>query len=158
VPADTQKFKVAVAHAASVAFERKRTLERVRQASPVTPPARARGWFYFPKRSFPAYPRAWILVLSSARETERGREDCSAVTAESSVECSRACGRFLGQDALENRIYLVIGVVEREGAPLLHRSVLCSRWKSSGQAQKGDAHRFRKIGLGLRRRLHDAGV
>jgi len=116
VPADTQKFKVAVAQAASVAFERERTLERVRSLAGDAAGQGAR-LVLFPEAFVSAYPRGLDFGAVVGSRTEKGREDFHRYW-ESSVDVPGPTVDFLGQVALENRIYLVIGVVEREGGTL----------------------------------------
>ena len=116
VPADTQKFKVAVVQAASMAFERERTLEKVRSLAGDAAGQGAR-LVLFPEAFVSAYPRGLDFGAVVGSRTEKGREDFRRYW-ESSVDVPGPSVDFLGQVALENRIYLVIGVVEREGGTL----------------------------------------
>ncbi len=114
--ADAQKFKVAVVQAASVAFDRERTLEKVRTFAGDAARQGAR-LVLFPEAFVSAYPRGLDFGAVVGARTEKGREDFRRYW-ESSVDVPGPAVDCLGQIALENRIYLVIGVVERHGGTL----------------------------------------
>jgi nitrilase len=116
VPVNPQKYKVAVVQAASVAFERERTLEKVRILATDAARQGAR-LVLFPEAFVSAYPRGLDFGAVIGARTEKGREDFRRYW-ESSVDVPGPAVDFLGQVALVNRIYLVIGVVERDGGTL----------------------------------------
>jgi nitrilase len=116
VPADPQKFKVAVVQAASVAFERERTLDKVRTLAAEAARQGAR-LVLFPEAFVSAYPRGLDFGAVIGARTEQGREEFRRYW-ESCVDIPGPAVDFLGQIALENRIYLVVGVVERDGGTL----------------------------------------
>jgi nitrilase len=116
VPAETQKFKVAVVQAASVAFERERTLEKVRHFAGDAAGQGAR-LVLFPEAFVSAYPRGLDFGAVVGSRTEKGREDFRRYW-ESSVDVPGPAVDFLSQVALENHVFLVIGVVERAGGTL----------------------------------------
>jgi len=116
VPAEAQKFKVAVVQAASVAFERERTLEKVRSLAGDAAGQGAR-LVLFPEAFVSAYPRGLDFGAVVGSRTEKGREDFRRYW-ESSVDVPGPAVDHLSQVALENRVYLVIGVVERDGGTL----------------------------------------
>jgi nitrilase len=116
VPIEQQKFKVAVVQASSVVFERERTLEKARTLTAEAAHQGAR-LVLFPEAFVSAYPRGLDFGAVIGARTEKGREDFRRYW-ESSVDVPGPAVDFLGQIALENRIYLVIGVVERAGGTL----------------------------------------
>jgi nitrilase len=116
VSADAQRFKVAVVQAASVAFERERTLEKVRGLASDAARQGAR-LVLFPEAYVSAYPRGLDFGAVVGSRTEKGREDFRRYW-ESSVDVPGPAVDTLGQIAQANSIYLVIGVVERDGGTL----------------------------------------
>ncbi len=116
VAADSQRFKVAVVQAASVAFDRERTLEKVRGLAADAAREGAK-LVLFPEAFVSAYPRGLDFGAVIGARTDKGREDFRRYW-DSSVEVPGPAVDFLGQTARENDIYLVIGVVERAGGTL----------------------------------------
>jgi nitrilase len=116
VSADAQRFKVAVVQAASVAFERERTLEKVRSLAGDAARQGAR-LVLFPEAFVSAYPRGLDFGAVVGSRTEKGREDFRRYW-ESSVDVPGAAVDTLGQIAQANSIYLIMGVVERDGGTL----------------------------------------
>src|SRR5260370_10104581 len=116
-PAATSgKVKGGVVQAAPVAFNRERTLEKVHTLAGEAASKGAR-LALFPEAFVSAYPRGLDFGAVVGSRTEKGREDFRRYW-ESSVDVPGPAVDFLGQVASENRIYLVIGVVEREGGTL----------------------------------------
>jgi nitrilase len=111
-----QRFKVAVVQAASVAFERERTLEKVRGLASEAARQGAR-LVLFPEAFVSAYPRGLDFGAVVGSRTEKGREDFRRYW-ESSLDVPGPAVDTLGQIAQANSIYLVIGVVERDGGTL----------------------------------------
>ncbi|HET8925800.1 MAG TPA: nitrilase-related carbon-nitrogen hydrolase [Candidatus Acidoferrum sp.] len=113
---DLRRFKVAVVQAASVAFDRQRTLEKVHR---LTGEAAAKGakLVLFPEAFVSAYPRGLDFGAVVGSRTEQGREDFRRYW-DSSVEIPGPGVDSLAASARENHIYLVVGVIERDGGTL----------------------------------------
>src|SRR5579863_8346962 len=111
-----EKYKVAVVQAASVAFDRERTLEKLRR---LTQEAAAQGaqLVLFPEAFVSAYPRGLDFGAVVGSRSEAGREDFRRYW-ESSVEVPGPAVDALGETARAFRIHLVIGVVERDRGTL----------------------------------------
>lgn len=111
-----QKYKVAVVQAASVAFGRERTLEKLRR---LTQEAAAQGakLVLFPEAFVSAYPRGLDFGAVVGSRTERGREDFRRYW-ESSVDVPGPAVDTMANAARENAVYLVVGVVERDAGTL----------------------------------------
>jgi nitrilase len=112
----TQRFKVAVVQAAPVAFDRERTLEKVRALAAQAARKGAR-LVLFPEAFVSAYPRGLDFGAVVGSRTDRGREDFRRYW-ESSVDVPGPAVGALSRTARSNRIYLVIGVVERDRGTL----------------------------------------
>ena len=112
----THPFKVAVVQAASVAFDRERTLEKV--ASLCGDAARQGARLVvFPEAFVSAYPRGLDFGAVVGSRTEEGRRDFQRYW-ESTVDVPGPAVDALGPAARANGIYLVIGVIERDGGTL----------------------------------------
>jgi nitrilase len=109
-------FKVAVVQAASMAFDRDQTLEKVRRFAREAACGGAK-LVLFPEAFVSAYPRGLDFGAVVGSRTEKGREDFRRYW-ESSVEVPSPAVDSLGGTAQENRIYLLVGVVERDGGTL----------------------------------------
>jgi nitrilase len=107
---------VAVVQAAPVAFDRDRTLEKVRALA-----AGAAGMgaqlVLFPEAFVSAYPRGLDFGATIGERSSQGREDFRRYW-ESSVDVPGPAVDSLSRTARENRIYLVIGVIERDRGTL----------------------------------------
>lgn len=107
---------MAVVQAAPVAFDRQRTLEKVdslvREAA-----KRDAGLVLFPEAFVSAYPRGLDFGAVIGARSEAGRDDYLRYWA-SSVEIPGPAVGALGRTAKRSNIYLVIGVVERDGGTL----------------------------------------
>jgi nitrilase len=112
----TQLIKAAVVQAAPVVFDRKRTLEKVHVLARDAARAGAR-LVLFPEAFVSGYPRGLDFGAVVGSRSEKGREDFRRYW-ESSVDVPGPAVDDLARAARINRIYLVIGVVEREGGTL----------------------------------------
>src|SRR5437879_5187043 len=112
----TNPFKVAVVQAASVAFDRERTLDKVHALASEAARGGAR-LVLFPEAFVSAYPRGLDFGAVVGSRTEEGRRDFQRYW-ESSVDVPGPAVDFLGRAARRNNIYLVIGVVERDRGTL----------------------------------------
>lgn len=108
--------RVAVVQAASVAFDQKRTLQKALDL--VADCAKKRAQIaLFPEAFLSGYPRGLDFGAVVGRRTEAGREDFKRYF-ESAVETPGPATEILGKAARQNSLYLVIGVLEREGGTL----------------------------------------
>jgi len=107
---------VAVVQAASVAFDRKRTLAK---ALDLTRDAARRGakLVLFPEAFLSGYPRGLDFGAVVGWRTDAGREDFRRYF-ESAVEVPGATVDTLSKAARANSVYLVMGVIERERGTL----------------------------------------
>ncbi|MGO9274779.1 MAG: nitrilase-related carbon-nitrogen hydrolase [Terriglobia bacterium] len=112
----TQRIKVAVAQAAPVVFNRKRSLEKVRALARDAARQGAK-LVLFPEAFVSGYPRGLDFGAVVGSRSEKGREDFRRYW-ESSVNVPGPAVEELGRAARTNRVYLVIGVVERDGGTL----------------------------------------
>lgn len=110
------RFKVAVVQAAAVAFDLEKTLERVhslaREAS-----AQGAKLVLFPEAFLSAYPRGMDFGAVVGARSEKGRADFQRYW-ESSVQVPGPAVNSLSEVARTNGIFLIIGVVERDGGTL----------------------------------------
>jgi nitrilase len=108
--------RVAVIQAAPVAFDRECTLAKVRS---LAQDAAGRGarLVVFPEAFVSAYPRGMTFGAVIGNRTAEGREWYRRYW-ESSVDVPGAAVDQLADVARENAIYLVIGVIERDGGTL----------------------------------------
>ncbi len=106
----------AVVQAAPVPFDRERTLDRVAQ---LTAEAAERGaqLIVFPEAFVSAYPWGASFGATVGRRTSAGLDDYRHYW-ESAVEVPGAAVDRLAGIVEDNRIYLVIGVIERDGGTL----------------------------------------
>jgi nitrilase len=114
--ASAHRVRVAVVQAASVAFDRERTLKKVRVLAREAASEGAR-LVLFPEAFVSAYPRGLDFGAVVGSRSEEGREDFRRYW-ESSVDIPGPAIDELGGIARNNSIYLVIGVVERDGGTL----------------------------------------
>jgi nitrilase len=110
------QVKVAVVQAAPVAFDLDRTLEKVR-ALAVNAAQKGARLVLFPEAFVSAYPRGLDFGATVGDRSPRGREEFRRYW-ESSVDVPGPAVEFLGRVARQSRIYLVIGVIEREQGTL----------------------------------------
>jgi nitrilase len=114
--ATTNAVTVAVVQAASVAFDRKRTLEK---ALDLTRDAARQGanLVLFPEAFVSGYPRGLDFGAVVGARSDEGREDFRRYY-ESAVEVPGPAVDALSKAARTNSVYLVIGVIERERGTL----------------------------------------
>ena len=112
----TPRIKVAVAQAAPVVFNRQRTLEKVHALARDAAREGAQ-LVLFPEAFVSGYPRGMDFGAVVGSRSEQGREDFRRYW-ESSVDVPGPAVDELGRAARNNRIFLVIGVVERDGGTL----------------------------------------
>ena len=108
--------RVAVVQAAPVSFDLEKTLAKTRS---LAAEARAQGaeLVLFPEAFVSAYPRGASFGAVVGARTDAGR-DLFRRYYESSVEIPSPAVDTLSEIAGENGIYLVVGVVERDGGTL----------------------------------------
>src|SRR5579864_8883008 len=111
-----RRFKVAVVQAASVVFNRDQTLEKVQHLAREAASQGAK-LALFPEAFVSAYPRGLDFGAVVGSRSEKGREQFRRYW-ESSVDVPGPAVEELGRIARSARIYLVIGVVERERGTL----------------------------------------
>ena len=112
----TKPYKVAVVQAAPIAFDLKRSLEKVES---LTADAASKGarLVLFPEAFLSAYPRGLDFGAVIGSRSDKGREDFRRYW-ESSVDVPGPAVDRLSQAARYHGVYLVIGVVERDGGTL----------------------------------------
>jgi nitrilase len=113
--------RVAVVQAAPVAFDRKRTIDKVADLTAEAAQQGAR-LVVFPEAFVSAYPRGLDFGAVIGSRSPEGRE-WYRIYAESSLVIGSADFERLGAIAAQNAVNLVIGVIERDGSTL-HCSVL----------------------------------
>ncbi|TAM90327.1 nitrilase [bacterium] len=111
-----QNVRVAVVQAAPVAFDLEATLTKVRQLAGEAARTGAQ-LAVFPEAFVSAYPRGMDFGAAVGSRTPEGREWFRRYWA-SSVEVPGAACSALGEIARECALYLVIGVIERDGGTL----------------------------------------
>ena len=111
-----QQVKVAVVQAAPVAFDRERTIDKLHR---LTAEAAQQGaqLVLFPEAFVSAYPRGLDFGAVVGSRTDAGREDFRRYW-ESSVDVPGPAVDRLARAARSNAVYLVVGVVERDGGTL----------------------------------------
>jgi nitrilase len=108
--------RAAVIQAAPVAFDRERTLDKVRALAADAVRERAQ-LAVFPEAFVSAYPKGLDFGARVGVRTPEGREDFRRYY-ESAVDVPGPALDRLGRIARENRLHLVIGVIERDGGTL----------------------------------------
>ncbi len=108
--------RVAVVQAAPVAFDREKTIAKVRDLA--TDAARDHARLaLFPEAFVSAYPKGLDFGARVGQRTPEGREDFRRYF-DSAVDVPGPDTDALGKIAQENKIHLVIGVIERDGGTL----------------------------------------
>jgi nitrilase len=110
------RFKVAVVQAAPVVFDRDRTLQKVQTLATEAARQGAR-LVVFPEAFVSAYPRGLDFGAVFGSRTDAGREQFRRYW-QSSVDVPGPAVDALGRTAKRCRIYLVIGVIERDRGTL----------------------------------------
>lgn len=110
------KFKAAVVQSSPVVFDRERTLDKV---GALTASAARQGaqLVVFPEAFVSAYPRGMDFGAVIGSRKESGRDDFQRYW-ESSVEMPGPAVDRLAEVASTHRVFLVVGVIEREGGTL----------------------------------------
>ena len=111
-----ERFKVAVVQAAPVVFDRERTLKKVHALAAEAARLGAR-LVVFPEAFVSAYPSGLDFGAVVGSRTDAGREQFRRYW-ESSVDVPGPAVDALGRTAKRSRIYLVIGVIERDRGTL----------------------------------------
>jgi nitrilase len=113
---DPNRPIVAVVQAAPVVFDTAGTLEKVETR---TAEAAGRGarLVLFPEAFLGGYPRGLSFGATVGNRTAEGREEYRRYW-ESAIEVPGVASARLGEIAARHRVFLVIGVIEREGGTL----------------------------------------
>ena len=113
---DDGPVRVAVVQASPIVFDRERTLNKVRA---LTSDASSQGarLVLFPEAFVSAYPRGLDFGAVVGSRSEAGREQFRRYW-DSSVDVPGPAVDHLARTARESRVYLVVGVVERDGGTL----------------------------------------
>ncbi len=111
-----EAFKVAVVQASPVVFDRERTLEKLCSLAGEAARKGAR-LVLFPEAFVSAYPRGLDFGAVIGNRTDAGRRDFQRYW-ESSVDVPGPAVDALAKTARTHDIYLVVGVVERDGGTL----------------------------------------
>lgn len=109
-------YIAAVVQAASVGFDRERSLEKLR-ALAADAAQRGARLVLFPEAFVPGYPSGLDFGARIGIRTPKGREDFRRYF-DAAVDVPGPATDFVGRVAAENRIYLVVGVIERDGGTL----------------------------------------
>src|SRR5579859_1535379 len=114
--AHSQVIRAAVVQAAPVAFDREQTLKKVRT---LTREAASKGaqLVVFPEAFVSAYPRGLSFGAVVGDRSPEGREQYRRYW-ESAVDIPGPAMEELATSAAESQVYLVIGVIERDGGTL----------------------------------------
>ena len=116
VSSAVDRFKVAVVQASPVVFDLPRSLEKA-QSLAAEAAGRGARLVLFPEAFLSAYPRGMDFGAVFGARTDEGREDFRRYWA-SSVDVPGPAVDQLSRAARDLGIYLVIGVVERDGGTL----------------------------------------
>ncbi|MBE0616976.1 MAG: nitrilase [Proteobacteria bacterium] len=108
--------RACVVQAAPIAFDPQRCLEKAR-ALAADAAREGAQLAVFPEAFVSGYPKGLDFGTRVGMRSAEGREQFR-VYFEGAVEVPGAATEFLGGVARENRLYLVIGVIEREGGTL----------------------------------------
>lgn len=112
----SRRARVAVVQASPIVFDRERTLDKVHLLAGDAARQGAQ-LVLFPEAFVSAYPRGLDFGSVIGSRSDAGREDFRRYW-ESSVDVPGPAVRQLGKTARKHRIYLVIGVIERDGGTL----------------------------------------
>src|SRR6476661_8122402 len=111
-----KRFTVAVVQAAPIVFDRARTLKKVNDLAGEAARKGAR-LVLFPEAFVSAYPRGLDFGAVFGSRTDEGREQFRRYW-ESSVDVPGPAVDRLARTARSHDIYLVTGIVERDGGTL----------------------------------------
>jgi nitrilase len=112
----SQIVRAAVVQAAPIAFDRERTLEKVRALTADAASQQAQ-LVVFPEAFVSAYPRGLNFGAVVGDRSPEGREQYRLYW-ESAVDIPGPAMEGLAQIAAQNHVYLVVGVIERDGGTL----------------------------------------
>jgi nitrilase len=112
----TAKTTVAVVQAAPVAFDTLRTLDKV-EAKTREAASRGAQLVLFPEAFVGTYPRGLSFGATIGNRSPDGREQYRMYW-ENAIDVPGTATLRLGQIAAEHKVYLVIGVIERDGGTL----------------------------------------
>jgi nitrilase len=107
---------VAVVQAASVVFDRERSIEKARDLA-ADAAKRGAQTVVFPEAFVSGYPKGSTFGSVVGTRTMDGRAEYERYW-ESAVDVPGPATEALGQIARENRIHLVMGIIERDGGTL----------------------------------------
>jgi nitrilase len=113
---EVRRFKVAVVQAASVAFDRERTLDKLRRLAGNAASQGAK-LVLFPEAFVSAYPRGLGFGAVVGSRSDKGRDDFRRYW-ESSIEVPGLAVDLMSETARECAVFLVVGVVERDAGTL----------------------------------------
>jgi nitrilase len=108
----SETFVAAVVQAAPVPFDRERTLDKLRQLA-ADAAQRGAKLALFPEAFVSAYPKGLDFGARVGMRTREGREDFRRYF-DSAVDVPGPAVDFMARVARENRLHLVVGVIERE--------------------------------------------
>ena len=111
-----KSVRVAVVQAAPVAFDRESTIDKTRTLVAEAAESGAQ-LVLFPEAFVSGYPRGLDFGVRVGSRTPEGRE-LFRLYWESAVDVPGPCTQALGSAARQAGIYLVIGVIERDGGTL----------------------------------------
>ncbi len=111
-----QRFTAAVVQAAPVSFDVARTLDKLRALSADAARTGAR-LAVFPEAFVSAYPRGLDFGVRVGSRTAEGREMFRRYHA-SAIDVPGPAVDTMARAAAENRLFLVVGVIERDGGTL----------------------------------------
>ncbi len=116
MPKQSEPFTASVVQAASVLFDTPRTLEKI---ADLTADAAGGGakLIVFPEAMVGGYPKGLGFGTTLGIRTDEGREQFRRYF-ESAIEVPGENTETISQTAQENRAYLVVGVIERDGGTL----------------------------------------
>lgn len=109
-------FTAAVVQAASVGFDSARTLEKLRGLAADAARRQAK-LAVFPEAFVSAYPKGLDFGARVGMRSPKGRDDFRRYY-DSAIDVPGPATDFIGKVAAENRLFLVVGVIEREAGTL----------------------------------------
>lgn len=110
------KPRVAVAQAAPVAFDTERALQKIERLS-AEATSKGAQLVLFPEAFVGGYPRELSFGATVGHRTPEGRDQYRAYW-ENAIEVQGAATSQLAGIAASNKIYLIVGVIERDGGTL----------------------------------------
>ncbi len=112
----SKTFTAAVVQDASAVFDREKTIEKIGR---LTEKAAEKGasLVLFPEAFVSGYPKGLDFGARMGSRTPEGREDFRRYF-ESSLDLASPDAAAIGEAARENNLYLVVGVMERDGGTL----------------------------------------